>query len=222
MTWAALAQQAVPIKQTTKSTGSSSAVAKPVSAGSSSGATPTVKKLVTSFSSINNSTTSPGQHGSNGGGGGGKFRKEDWYPIYIRGIRLLDEKELKDHLSKKFGELKFFKVNQNIALVDFVHQEAQRKALDAKETTLDGVTFALEPRESKTGNNFHNNSGNNNNSNNGGYRKFSGSGSGSGGGGQSKEGSGSGGSAKNKDKFDNKKINGSGNKKNLNKAPSFK
>ena len=220
MTWAALAQQAVPIKQTTKSTGSSSAVAKPVSAGSSSGATPTVKKLVTSFSSINNSTTSPGQHGSNGGGGG-KFRKEDWYPIYIRGIRLLDEKELKDHLSKKFGELKFFKVNQNIALVDFVHQEAQRKALDAKETTLDGVTFALEPRESKTGNNFHNNSGNNNNSNNGGYRKFSGSGSG-GGGGQSKEGSGSGGSAKNKDKFDNKKINGSGNKKNLNKAPSFK
>ena len=43
-----------------------------------------------------------------------------------------------------------------------------------------------------------------------------------GGGGQSKEGSGSGGSAKNKDKFDNKKINGSGNKKNLNKAPSFK
>ena len=42
MTWAALAQQAVPIKQTTKSTGSSSAVAKPVS-GSSSGATPTVK-----------------------------------------------------------------------------------------------------------------------------------------------------------------------------------
>ena len=43
LTWAALAQQAVPIKQTTKSTGSSSAVAKPVSAGSSSGATPTVK-----------------------------------------------------------------------------------------------------------------------------------------------------------------------------------
>ena len=62
---------------------------------------------------------------------------------------------------------------------------------------MDGVTFALEPRESKTGNNFHNNSGNNNNSNNGGYRKFSGSGSGGGGGGgQSKEGSGSGGSAK--------------------------
>ena len=60
------------------------------------------------LSSINNSTTSPGQHGSNGGGGG-KFRKEDWYPIYIRGIRLLDEKELKDHLSKKFGELKFLK-----------------------------------------------------------------------------------------------------------------
>ena len=73
---------------------------------------------------------------------------------------------------------------------------------------MDGVTFALEPRESKTGNNFHNNSGNNNNSNNGGYRKFSGSGSGSGGGGQSKEGSGSGGSAKNKDKFDNKRLMG--------------
>lgn len=89
-------------------------------------------------------------------GTNGKFKKEDWFPIYIRGIRQLDEKNLKEHLSKHFGDLKFFKVNLNIALCDFVHQEAQKKALEAKETTLDGVTFQLEPRESKTGNNYHN------------------------------------------------------------------
>lgn len=45
-------------------------------------------------------------------------------------------------------------------MCDFVLKEAQRKALDAKETTLDGVVINLEPRESKTGNNFHNNNGN--------------------------------------------------------------
>jgi len=87
----------------------------------------------------------------------GKFRKEEWFPIYIRGVRPIDEKNLKDQLSKTFGELKFFRTNLNIALVDFVTQEAQLKALEAKEIEIDGVTISLEPRESKTGNNFHNN-----------------------------------------------------------------
>jgi UBP3-associated protein BRE5 len=87
----------------------------------------------------------------------GKFRKEEWFPIYIRGVRPIDEKNLKDHLSKTFGELKFFKTNLNIALVDFVTQEAQHKALETKEIEIDGVTISLEPRESKTGFNFHNN-----------------------------------------------------------------
>ena len=68
---------------------------------------------------------------------------------------------MKDHLSKKFGELKYFKVNENICLADFVNQDAQRRALEAKETTLNGISISLEPRESKTGNSYHGTSGNN-------------------------------------------------------------
>ncbi|RCK57372.1 UBP3-associated protein BRE5 [Candida viswanathii] len=188
MSWAALAQQAVPAKQTTKPI-SSPPITKTTSAS--------VKKPASSASSA--STTNSTQ--SNG-----KYKKDDWYPIYIRGIRNLDEQELKEHLSKKFGELKYFKVNENICLADFVIQDAQRRALEAKETTLKGVVISLEPRESKTGHNFHGTAGNN-----GSYKKYGGSGQGG------KPG------AKNKEKFENsKKVNGGGSgsgsgKKNINK-----
>lgn len=85
----------------------------------------------------------------------GKYKKEDWFPIYIRGIKELDEKNLREHLSTNFGDIKFFRVNHNIALCDFFSEEAQKKALEAKETSLNGIKFQLEPRESKTGNNYH-------------------------------------------------------------------
>lgn len=176
MSWAALAQQAVPVKQGTK----------PISSPPITKAPTAAKKPVSSASSA--STTSAQSNGKH-------YKKDDWYPIYIRGIRHLDEQELKDHLSKKFGELKYFKVNENICLADFVNQDAQRRALEAKETTLNGISISLEPRESKTGNSYHGTSGNN-----GSYKKF---------GGQGKTG------AKNKEKFENKKVNGA--KKNVNK-----
>lgn len=145
MTWADLAYQAVPASKPTS---------KPTTSTSTATSTPTsTKKTPVAVSQQQ-------QPQSTTGGGSGKFKKDEWYPIYIRGIRSIDEKVLRDHITKKFGELKFFRTNQNIALCDFVLKEAQRKALDAKETTLDGVVINLEPRESKTGNNFHNNNGN--------------------------------------------------------------
>lgn len=154
MTWADLAYQAVP---------ASKPASKPTTAISTTTSTPIATKKTPVSASQQQSHQSTG--------GSGRFKKDEWYPIYIRGIRSIDEKTLRDHITKKFGELKFFRTNQNIALCDFVLKEAQKKALEAKETTLDGVVINLEPRESKTGNNFHNNTSGNNN--NGGYkRKF--------------------------------------------------
>lgn len=80
----------------------------------------------------------------------GKYKKEDWFPIYIRGVKDIDEDKLKNHLTKKFGEIKFFRVFVNIALCDFVEGDAQKKALEAKETEVDGYVIQLEVRESKT------------------------------------------------------------------------
>ncbi|RLV96599.1 Cell division control protein 50 [Spathaspora sp. JA1] len=150
LSWADLASQSsakAASKATSPSATSSAGNAKPpASAASTSTSTTTAitSKKVTSPTGSSPTTNT------------GKFKKEDWFPIYIRGIKQLDEKSLKDHLSQQFGELKFFKVIQNIALCDFVAQDAQTNALETKETTLDGVTFQLEPRESKTGNNYHN------------------------------------------------------------------
>lgn len=60
------------------------------------------------------------------------------------------------------------KVNVYIALCDFVDFESQQKALDAKETTINGVTIQLEVRESKSINgNVSPPSNNNKNNNNG-------------------------------------------------------
>lgn len=142
MTWADLAYQAVPTSKP-----ASKPTSKPTTSASTAASTPTSAKKAPVAATQST-------------GGSGKFKKDEWYPIYIRGIRTIDEKVLKDHITKKFGELKFFRTNQNIALCDFVYKEAQRKALEAKETTLDGVVINLEPRELKTGNNFHNSNGN--------------------------------------------------------------
>lgn len=81
----------------------------------------------------------------------GKFRKEDWFPIYVRGCEDIPERELKEHLTREFGEIKFFKQNANIALVDFLHREGQKKALDAHKTKIKESVILLEIRESKSG-----------------------------------------------------------------------
>ncbi|ABN65751.2 predicted protein [Scheffersomyces stipitis CBS 6054] len=125
LSWAALASQAAPPKN------------KPVA----------VAKL--SPAPAKKAATTPPANGI------GSKKKEEWYPIYIRGIRELDEKLLRDHISKHFGELKYFKTNSNIALCDFVTYDAQHKALEAGETIVDGIVISLEPRESKTGNSYH-------------------------------------------------------------------
>lgn len=92
----------------------------------------------------NNSTSPPSS----------RYKKDEWFPIYIRGIRdPITEDILKKHLSAKFGPIKFLKVNIYIALCDFVDYESQQKALDAKETTVAGITIQLEIRESKNNNN---------------------------------------------------------------------
>lgn len=86
----------------------------------------------------------PAQPNSNG-----KYKKEDWFPIYIRGVKDINEEVLRKHLVKEFGEIKFFRIFVNIALCDFVDGESQRRALDAKETVVDGTVIQLEVRESK-------------------------------------------------------------------------
>lgn len=128
LSWAALASQA--------------AAAAPKAAKSPSIPTPAVAKSQPAKKSPATPTTS-------------KFKKEEWFPIYIRGVKSINEKRLRDVLSKSFGELKFFRTNLDIALVDFVTQEAQQEALNAKEIKIDGISISLEPRGSKTGNNFH-------------------------------------------------------------------
>ncbi|KAK6457741.1 uncharacterized protein RJT20DRAFT_26090 [Scheffersomyces xylosifermentans] len=133
LSWAALASQAAPVKT------------KPVPSPGLGKPTPSpVKKAATAAAAAAAATA------------GGKFKKEEWFPIYIRGVRSLDEKALREHISKNFGELKFFKTSSNIALCDFVTVDAQQKALESRETVIDGITIQLEPRESKTGNNYHN------------------------------------------------------------------
>lgn len=81
--------------------------------------------------------------------GNGKYKKEDWFPIYIRGVKDVEENSLRDHLTKNFGPIKFLKSNMNIALCDFQDAESQRRALNAKETTVDGIAILLEVRELK-------------------------------------------------------------------------
>lgn len=81
--------------------------------------------------------------------GNGKYKKEDWFPIYIRGVKDVEENSLRDHLTKSFGPIKFLKSNMNIALCDFQDAESQRRALNAKETIVDGIAILLEVRELK-------------------------------------------------------------------------
>lgn len=75
----------------------------------------------------------------------GKFKKEEWYPIYIRNIEVEDD-ELRNALVKQFGDIKFFKRSNKAALCDFRNKEGQQKALEAKEIVVNGNAILLEPR----------------------------------------------------------------------------
>lgn len=121
---------------------------------------PTTKPSTTSPSQVNDSTTSKTTSPSVANNKkpatqvpvalpNGKYKKEDWFPIYIRGCEELNEKVLKEHLVKQFGDIKFFRQNTNIALCDFFESEGQKKALETGKITVNGITVSLEVRESR-------------------------------------------------------------------------
>lgn len=93
-------------------------------------------------------TTAPPQAQSNG-----KYRKEDWFPIYIRNVDI-DTELLKESLIKQFGAIKFFKRSSRIVLCDFETKEDQEAALKAKSITIGDNVISLEPREAKDSKNF--------------------------------------------------------------------
>lgn len=78
----------------------------------------------------------------------GKFKKEEWYPIYIRNIEV-DDEDLRGALVKQFGDIKFFKRSNKAALCDFRNKEDQQKALEAKEIVVKNNVIMLEPRVHK-------------------------------------------------------------------------
>lgn len=82
-----------------------------------------------------------------------KFKKEEWYPIYIKQVEV-DDEDLKSALIKQFGDIKFYKRNSKAALVDFKYKADQQKALDAKELIVKDNVILLEPRVHKAFNNF--------------------------------------------------------------------
>ncbi|RKP29495.1 NTF2-like protein [Metschnikowia bicuspidata] len=84
---------------------------------------------------------------------GSKFRKEEWYPIYIKNIEVSDE-DMQGALIKQFGDIKFYKRNNKAALCDFKNKADQQKALEAKEIDVKGNHILLEPRVHKTFNNY--------------------------------------------------------------------
>ncbi|SGZ52779.1 CIC11C00000001039 [Sungouiella intermedia] len=79
----------------------------------------------------------------------GKFKKEEWYPIYIRNIEV-DDEDLRGALVKQFGDIKFFKRTQKTALCDFRNKEDQQKALEAKEIVVKNNVILLETRVHKS------------------------------------------------------------------------
>lgn len=82
-----------------------------------------------------------------------KFKKEEWYPIYIKQVEV-DDEDLKNALIKQFGDIKFYKRNSKAALVDFKYKADQQKALEAKELIVKDNVILLEPRVHKAFNNF--------------------------------------------------------------------
>lgn len=95
--------------------------------------------------------TSPAQQPQQAQTGNGKYKKEEWYPIYVRNIEVEDD-ELRTALVQNFGDIKFFKRSNKAALVDFKNKEDQQKALETKEIVINGNAILLEPRLLKSAN----------------------------------------------------------------------
>lgn len=139
-TWANLAAMQPKVPTSKTATVSSPGAAKNVPAPS-----PTVKKPASPAQGAASNQQQPQQQQSS------KSKKEEWYPIYIRDADV-DEEQLRSALTKTFGEMKFFKKNQRVALCDFKEKEFQQKALEAKELTVGNVVVHLEPRTHKQNN----------------------------------------------------------------------
>ncbi|KAG7192004.1 uncharacterized protein KQ657_002612 [Scheffersomyces spartinae] len=136
ISWAALASRAA------EKEGAAPAVAKTTKTNS---ATPVAVGAPTATKKTTTPETTIADKKGNG--------KDDWFPIYIRGIKNLDENVVKNYLVDNFGSVLLFKPLVNIALCDFATEEGQRRALEAGKATIDGITFDLEKRESKRDNN---------------------------------------------------------------------
>lgn len=128
--WAALAAKEPP-----KSTVNNASVASPSAAKAVPTPTPVVKKPTPP-------QQAPPPYAN------GKFKKSDWFPIYVRNVEVGQE-ELKAALDKQFGKTKYFAKNERVVLCDFYTREAQEKALKAKEIRLGNNTIYLEPREAR-------------------------------------------------------------------------
>ncbi|ODV95534.1 hypothetical protein PACTADRAFT_3232 [Pachysolen tannophilus NRRL Y-2460] len=76
---------------------------------------------------------------------------EDVYPIYIRGIvpGQDNDSQLQKNLEKKFGKIRSCKISDHIALVDFVKEESQEKAIKLGIFKINGHELKLEPRLQK-------------------------------------------------------------------------
>lgn len=139
-TWANLAamQPKVPASKT-------ATVASPGAAKNVPPPSPIVKKAA---SPAQNAVPAPPTlaHSSNS-----KFKRDEWYPIYIKDADV-DEDELRKALTETFGEMKFFKKNQRVVLVDFKEKAYQQKALEAKELLVGNVVIRIEPRTQKHAN----------------------------------------------------------------------
>lgn len=138
-TWANLA--AIEPKNPPKNTAVASTAAKTATAAAAPVKKPAPVSAAAATAAAASTATQQHQNGN-------KFRKEEWYPIYIRNVEVTEE-ELTAALIKQFGDIKFFKKSNRAALCDFRRKEDQQKALEAKEIVVNGNVISLEPRVHK-------------------------------------------------------------------------
>lgn len=141
-TWANLAAMQPKVPQSKTATVASPGAAKNVPAPS-----PTVKKAGSPAQSTPSVQQQQQPQHTNS-----KNKKEEWYPIYIRDADV-EEEALRSALTKTFGEMKYFRKNQRVALCDFKEREFQQRALEAKEILVGNTVVHIEPRTHKQNNN---------------------------------------------------------------------
>ncbi|KAJ8140230.1 hypothetical protein OY671_006575 [Metschnikowia pulcherrima] len=129
-TWANLA--AIGPKTTSKT----AAVVSPAAVKS----VPAVSAPVSAAKKTASPSQAPAQAAPNG-----KFKKEEWYPIYIKNVDV-EEDELKAAIIKQFGDIKYFKKTNKTALCDFKSKDDQQRALETRELVIRSNVILLEPR----------------------------------------------------------------------------